>query len=225
MNRPSGWLGRSCPRCDQRPDRGRFVRVADRNSNPPFLDVSRTLERRSAQPAGERARFEALYRHLYGDVLAYVLRRTSPHEAEDVVAECFLVAWRRFHELPEDSLPWLYSVARRVLANHRRAGRRRQALTSSLNQQPWRVDLARPSDPADRVADHAEVLAAFARLSERDREVLSLAAWEELSAPRAAKALNCTPATFTVRLHRARRRLAGALAAVRGGTETSGVAP
>lgn len=198
--------------------------MADENSNPPLLDVSRTLQRTNAHPTSERARFEALYRRLYADVLAYVLRRTSPDEAEDVVAECFLVAWRRFHELPEDSLPWLYSVARRVLANHRRAGRRRQALTSSLTQQPWRVDL-RPSDPADRVADHAEVLAAFARLSERDREVLSLAAWEELSAPRAAKALNCTPATFTVRLHRARRRLAGALAAVRGGTETSGVGP
>jgi RNA polymerase sigma-70 factor, ECF subfamily len=61
-------------------------------------------------------------------VLAHALRRTDAGAAHDAVAETFLVAWRRFDEVPRDPLPWLYGVARRVLADQRRAGRRRASL-------------------------------------------------------------------------------------------------
>lgn len=173
-------------------------------------------------PGREQARFEAFYRQHYEHLLAYALRRSGPQEAEDIVAEAFLTAWRRFRELPDDSLPWLYSVARRILGNHLRSGRRRQILSVHLQRQRRQVGISASDDPAEHMADRAEIFAAFAQLSAMDREVLSLVAWEELSHERAATAMNCSPATFAVRLHRARRRLARALATVRSDSEASG---
>lgn len=186
-------------------------------------EVTRSQSRTESGPAAQHSSFEDLYRRHYSDVMAYVLRRADPSDAEDLVAEVFVTAWRRLLDLPEDALPWLYGAARRVLANHRRAGRRRRTLTSDLNQQPWLLGLSTSADPADRIVDRAVLLAAFARLSPKDREVLSLVAWERLPASRAAMVMNCTSATFTVRLHRARRRLDAALAAVWQEAEASGV--
>jgi RNA polymerase sigma-70 factor (ECF subfamily) len=66
-------------------------------------------------------------------VLAYALRRSDPATAEEVVSEVFLVAWRRPDRIPAlEPVLWLYAVARRVLANQRRATRRRAALTIAL---------------------------------------------------------------------------------------------
>src|SRR5918911_48988 len=75
-------------------------------------------------PEGARERFARLYEEHSGRVLAYALRRAAPDVAADVVAETFLVAWRRFDDVPAEPLPWLLGVARRVLANRRRSERR-----------------------------------------------------------------------------------------------------
>jgi RNA polymerase sigma-70 factor, ECF subfamily len=77
-------------------------------------------------------RFELLFRANYPAVRAYALRRSSGDSAQDVVAETFLVAWRRLDDVPADALPWLYGVARRVLANQRRTMRRSEALGERL---------------------------------------------------------------------------------------------
>ena len=61
-------------------------------------------------------------------MLGYALRRTdNTDDAADVLAETFLVAWRRPDEIPPgpQARLWLYGTARRVLANQRRAERRR----------------------------------------------------------------------------------------------------
>ena len=71
--------------------------------------------------------FSDLYRGHYEAVLRYALRRTDPETARDVGAETFLIAWRRLDVVPKDSdqvTPWLYRVARRVLANVERSRRR-----------------------------------------------------------------------------------------------------
>lgn len=146
-------------------------------------------------------RFESLFGEHYDDVLAYTLRRSDRETAQDVVAETFLVAWRRLDVVPDDALPWLYGVARRVLANQRRADRRRDALARRLAVH------TEVSDRQPEVGD-ASLLRALARLPEAGREALLLVAWEGLDRGRAAAALECRPATLRVRLHRARRRLA-----------------
>jgi RNA polymerase sigma-70 factor (ECF subfamily) len=139
-------------------------------------------------------------------VLAYALRRTSREEAEEVVAETFLVAWRRLPEVPDDPIPWLLAVARRVLANQRRATGRRKALDQRLGSTSRPGSLVAP-DPAEEVEARMALDNALRHLSEWDREALLLVAWEGLDNRRAAVVMDCSPATFTVRLHRARRRL------------------
>lgn len=135
----------------------------------------------------------------YGAVLAYAVRRTERHVAQDVVAETFLIAWRRLDEVPELELPWLYGVARRVLANELRSARRRRAL-AERSSMLLHAQL-------ETAAGDSNVIAALARLGARDRELLLLTAWEGLSAAEAAAALGCSRAAARVRLHRARRRL------------------
>jgi RNA polymerase sigma factor (sigma-70 family) len=139
-------------------------------------------------------------------VLAYALRRTSREEAEEVVAETFIVAWRRLDEVPDDPIPWLLAVARRVLANQRRAAGRRVALHERLGSVRGRGSFATP-DPAEEVEARMALGDALRGLSERDSEALLLVAWERLDNRRAAVVMDCSPASFAVRLHRARRRL------------------
>jgi RNA polymerase sigma-70 factor (ECF subfamily) len=145
-----------------------------------------------------RLRFELLYAQYAPAVKAFVLRRADPASADDVVAEVFLVCWRRFEQVPVDPLPWLLGVARRVLSTQRRGERRRVALHDRLNERPPE-QLAGLSDSC--------LAAALARLSEADRELLLLIAWEGLSPTEAATVLGVKPTTARVRLLRARRRL------------------
>src|ERR1700748_1514550 len=80
-----------------------------------------------------RARFDDVFDQHYAAVRAYVARRSpTAGIVDDVVAETFLVAWRRTDDVPTDVLPWLRAVARRVLANQRRGEARRGALLRLL---------------------------------------------------------------------------------------------
>ena len=153
------------------------------------------------------AELEALWHEWHRNVLAYALRRADPTTAEDVVAETFVIAWRRLADVPERPLPWLLGVARRVLANHHRGERRRHALVDEL-----RAGRAIPPPPED--AREGRALTALASLGERDREALLLHAWEGLGHAEAGIVMGCSPATFAVRLHRARRRFERELARV-----------
>jgi RNA polymerase sigma factor (sigma-70 family) len=149
------------------------------------------------------AELTSLWDDWHRHVLAYALRRADPTTAEEVVAETFVIAWRRIDAVPDPPLPWLLGVARRVLANQRRGDRRRVALLDRL-QFEARV--------ADASGEEGQALAALATLSERDREALVLHAWEGLDHADAATVMGCSSATFAVRLHRARGRFARALA-------------
>lgn len=144
------------------------------------------------------AAFERFFRVHHAAIFAFACRRADPATAHEVTADTFAIAWRKWEELPhERPLPWLYGVARRVLANARRTERRQQALIELL---------ASRSQAAPQ--QHGFVLAALGRLSDSDRDALLLVAWEGLSAEEAAAALGVSYASFRVRAHRARRRLA-----------------
>jgi RNA polymerase sigma-70 factor (ECF subfamily) len=161
--------------------------------------------------SSERSRFDACFRAHYADVLAYALRRLRERTAaEDVAAQTFAIAWRRRHSLPADPVPWLYGVARNVIRNEARAARRRSRLLARIVGQH---EPASAPDPADWLGEPSCLGAALARLSDVQREVLCLAAWEGLDAERAAAVLGFSRGAYTLRLHRARRRLGKELAA------------
>ena len=158
-----------------------------------------------------RARFEAVYRELYGPICGYTLRRVrDPEDAAEAIAETFATLWRRFDRCPqgEQLRPWLYGVARRVIANQRRGERRRGALGERLVAHFDPAAFEAAFSPADATA----LAQAFAGLSEADRELLSLVAWEGLTRDEIAVALGTNRATVRLRLHRARKRLRDALA-------------
>jgi len=147
-----------------------------------------------------------LYEAHAGAIHAYALRRSDRDTADEVTARVFLVAWRRRGSVPQDALPWLYGVARRVLAEERRGAARRGALHRRLS------DSIADWPPATPGVRDMALVAALARLSPLDREALLLRYWEELSPEQVAVALGCSRATLAVRLHRARARLRRALA-------------
>lgn len=151
-------------------------------------------------------RFRRVYAAHFAPLLAYALRRVAQREdAADVVAETFLVAWRRCAEMPpgDEVRLWLYGVARRVLANHHRGGVRRERLGERLRQR-----LTAPAgDPAAEVGARLAVQSALGRLGDLDREVLTLTVWEGLQPREVASVLGIGPAAVRTRLNRARTRL------------------
>lgn len=161
--------------------------------------------------ATDAERFRSAFRNSYPLVLAYALRRTAGHgDAEDVAAETFLVAWRRIEQMPsrpEERNLWFYGIARKVLANQRRSSVRAKRLELRIG-----VIGPPPPDPsADDViaaaSDVRDALWALRTLKERDREVLMLSLWEELSHAEIAAVTGTSVANVAVRLHRAKDRL------------------
>ena len=150
--------------------------------------------------------FEEIFNATYEAILGYAVRRcSSPHDAADVVAETFAIAWRRVEEMPTGDAArlWLYGVARRVLANHRRGEQRHRLRTTELRDEV----AALIGDPLD-----ASIIArAFRGLSDDDREILGLVAWEGLDRDAIATVLGCSRGAVRVRLHRARTRFSRAL--------------
>jgi RNA polymerase sigma-70 factor (ECF subfamily) len=149
----------------------------------------------------DKQQFRAIYEEHHAAVCAYFARRAARDDVEDLAAETFAIAWRKLPRRVEHPLPWLYAVAGKVLANHRRKAARRGGFA---------VDPV-AGDPAERFGGDRGLARAFGALSERDREAICLVAWEGLSVADAARAAGCSAATFHVRLSRAKARLARAL--------------
>lgn len=161
-----------------------------------------TASRVGARGVPSEEAFRSLFSRHYGAVFGYAARRVGWAEAGDAAAEVFTVAWKKIRSVPDGSeaLPWLYGVARRVVSNHRRSQRRRERLESRTAAQPVRRIEQAPSD----------LEAALDSLSDDDREILMLAAWEGLSPAEMGKVLGCSANAASVRLHRARGRLEAA---------------
>jgi RNA polymerase sigma-70 factor (ECF subfamily) len=161
------------------------------------------------QPDLSEQRFQEIYRAYQRHVLAYFLRRTDATSARDGAAEAFLVAWRRIDDVPtgDSTLPWLYGVARKVLANQRRSRDRYAALGRKLTT----VGAPEESSPEVvvlRRAEDREMLDAVARLRPEDQEVLRLAVWEELPHAQVGEVLGTSAHAITQRLHRITKQLA-----------------
>lgn len=163
------------------------------------------MSRRQSVPGVDRrARYEAVFREVYEPLQRYVRRRAAAGDADDVVAEALTVLWRRLDDVPADAvLAWTYGVARRCLANQRRGEGRRAQLVERVT-----ADVA---VPVGAPADDPALDAALSGLSDDDRELLRLWAWEELAPREIAVVLGISANAVSIRLHRARQELAGSL--------------
>jgi GDPmannose 4,6-dehydratase len=163
-------------------------------------------------PGTERAEaFEGLYAAHRNAITSYVRRRAGDAEFSDIVAQVFCLAWRRFDAVPpppEDRL-WLYGVARRMVADHRRSALRRTRLRQRLAG-----ELPSPTILPDSFELlQSQVETAMAQLRPPEREVLRLIAWEGLSHAEAASRVGCSPNALEIRYRRARSRFRGAFLA------------
>lgn len=159
-------------------------------------------------PDLRRVRFDALFREHHPAVRAYARRRVPREVVDDIVSETFLVVWRRIDDVPDPPEPWLLAVARNVVGTEWRRAARRERLW--IKAQSGHLVGYNPGEP--EIADGC-VLGALARLRERDREALTLVAWDGLTPVQAAAVLGVPSARFRQRLHRAGRRLRAELAA------------
>jgi RNA polymerase sigma-70 factor (ECF subfamily) len=154
-----------------------------------------------------------MYDESYVRLLAYALGYVNRANAEEIVSETFLIAWRRLDSgldtVPSRELPWLFGVARNLIRERYRADQRLRTLCADLGAE---AHTGHVDDIAEHVTDRAAALQALAELPDADRELLTLLAWHGLSNSDAAKVLGCSTATLVVRVHRARRRLRAAMA-------------
>ncbi|WP_326753865.1 sigma-70 family RNA polymerase sigma factor [Streptomyces hirsutus] len=155
--------------------------------------------------------FEKVYRESYRPVQRFLMRRMRPEAAEDAAAEVFTIAWRRWSDRRGEALPWLYGIARKVAANHRRADGRAEQLILRVEEAVDRSAPARHASAEEAVLDRVDALAALNSLSESDREALLLVSWDGLDAADAARVMGRGRAAFAVQLHRARKKVERAL--------------
>lgn len=147
-----------------------------------------------------RYRFEMVVADVFDPLQRYLGRRLPADQVDDVLADTLLVMWRRLDDIPRDApLPWCYSVARQTLSNHRRSVRRRLALLDKVKAQPPVVHDDRTDDP--------ELDAALAKLSDSDREIIRLWAWEQLEPREIAVVLGLTTNAVSLRLTRAKKKI------------------
>lgn len=160
------------------------------------------------------AQFRDLFRLTYPILARYGRHRgVSGDDLQDLLADTYEVAWRRFEDLPsgDEAVPWLIAVARNHLRNHRRRLQRDRGLLARLG--PPQTSTG-PGTP-DGAADWQAVRRALSRLPSSDRELVLLVAWDELTPAQAAAVLGITPGAARTRLHRARSRLNAELQAHR----------
>jgi RNA polymerase sigma-70 factor (ECF subfamily) len=156
-------------------------------------------------PSIAESRYLSLYDAHFADIWRFARRRSrSSQDTDDATAETFAIAWRRRDEVPtEGARLWLFGVARRVLANHRRSIERQDKVTARL------VETVEPNTPADVPRESQGVIwEALGALSADDRELLIMRAWDELSVGEMAVILGCSPNAVSLRVYKARRRLA-----------------
>ena len=155
----------------------------------------------------EQQRFESIYREHFNRVAAYLLARADRELAADALSKTFEVTWRRIADVPQQPLPWLLGVARKVLADLRRAQGRQDSLVARIATTVTEGH----DDHADTLIDRERMAAALGRLTDLQQEVLLLIAWDGLSQREVAAALGCSRGAVALRLRRARARLQEAL--------------
>lgn len=156
--------------------------------------------------AERRDAFEGFVATAYEPLQRFLRRRTDPATADDVLGDVLLVLWRRVDDIPDDApLAWAYGVARGCLANAVRGAVRQDRLALRVAREP-----AEGEGP-----DHSALDDALAEMSEADRELLRLWAWEQLPPREIATVLGISANAASIRLHRAVGKLREKLGATK----------
>jgi RNA polymerase sigma factor (sigma-70 family) len=157
--------------------------------------------------------FAAVFDRYYVEIHGFVARRLGHGRADDLASETFLIAFdrrRRYDLARADARPWLYGIASNLIARHRRAEvRQLRALARADRREA--VDDDHADGRLDAQAQRGRLAAALLEIADRDREVLLLVAWAQLTCEEAAHALGIPAGTARSRLHRARRKTRAAL--------------
>jgi RNA polymerase sigma factor (sigma-70 family) len=153
--------------------------------------------------------FEEAFEAEFASLHRYLRRRVGPSAADDLAAQTFATAfteWNRFD--PSRPLrPWLYGIAANLVRHYWRAERRMLRAYARTGVDPVTTDAEQTVERVDADAQRRALSAALAELRPRDRELLLLHAWAELSDSEIAAALAMPVGTVKSRLHRVRRRL------------------
>ena len=172
-----------------------------------------------ARASGQPELFGIVFDRHFATIHRYLERRIGRDGADELSGDVFRIAFEqraRFRPLHESALPWLYGLATNLLLKRRR-GELRYVRALRRLEGCWREDDAEFDDVDARLSAQAartELLDALGRLPGRDRDVLVLVVWEELSYEEVAAALDIPQGTVRSRLNRARRALREPLACI-----------
>lgn len=148
--------------------------------------------------------FTETFRQHLPKVSCYLAYRVHANDVEDLASKIFEIAWQKRQSCPEGKeLPWLYKIAGFVVSNHRRK-------VTAISLALFDTDATAPS-AEDLVIADLSIKRAWSALSAKDRSILALAAFEQLTVPEIALALGITPNATSIKLHRARKNFETAL--------------
>lgn len=154
-----------------------------------------------------REEFERLFRETRDSLSGYLVSRCKDADlAADLFSETYLIAWQKLESIPpgDQAKLWLFGVARNLILKGFRQRRVADALVERLAGELRRVHCEHP-----QIDDHRQAMlhAALNSLSEGDREILTLTAWEGLTPREIATVMGISANAVRVRLYRARRRV------------------
>lgn len=166
--------------------------------------------------AGDADAFRLLVTRYRAPLFRYLSALThSPADAEDLLQETFLSAWRAAPSFRADASPrnWLYTIARNAAWHHNEKQARMPPAPEPIEDLGLAAGWGASPEQAVLRAERAGLLAAaLASLSPPDREVILLRDSEGLSGEAVAALLSLSLPAMKTRLHRARLRLMAALA-------------
>lgn len=158
----------------------------------------------------ERGEFEQLFNSNAHSVRSFIWRRSggldvATASADDIEADVWSIAWSRRESAPKDvelQLPWLFQIARHVLANHIRKSDTRKRISNSLN----------PEEITEISADsfvllNEEISEIFKLLNASEREVMALTVWEDLKPAQIALVLGISSNAVSIRLNKGRNKI------------------
>jgi RNA polymerase sigma-70 factor (ECF subfamily) len=160
--------------------------------------------------------FDQAFEGEYAPLRGYLYRRLGSSAADELAAETFAVAYRRWDDLDpaRPVRPWLYGIAANLLRHHWRRERRMLRAYARSGLDPiFLQDEDESVERADADAQRRALAAALAELRPVEREILLLHAWADLTDAEIAQALALPIGTVKSRLHRTRERMRNRLAA------------